>query len=251
MLISGMGDSHIDVAVERMQRKFGANVLVQTPRVPFRETIKATAKAEYKHKKQSGGHGQYGHVHLEFEPLPRGQGSEFGDRIVGGVVPKNYIPAVEKGINEALTEGVLAGYPVVDVKVTLFYGSYHPVDSSEMAFKIAAHQAFKKGMADANPILLEPVMDMKVTVPDSYMGDVMSDLNTKRAKVMGMNPADGVTTIEAQAPLSEVLRYATDLRSITQGRGSFTMEMDHYAEVPAHTAQKIIEDSKKDKDKKE
>ena len=251
MLISGMGDSHINVAVERMQRKFGANVLVQTPRVPFRETIKATAKAEYKHKKQSGGHGQYGHVHLEFEPLPRGQGSEFGDRIVGGVVPKNYIPAVEKGINEALTEGVLAGYPVVDVKVTLFYGSYHPVDSSEMAFKIAAHQAFKKGIADANPILLEPVMDMKVTVPDNYMGDVMSDLNTKRAKVMGMNPVDGVTTIEAQAPLSEVLRYATDLRSITQGRGSFTMEMDHYAEVPAHTAQKIIEDSKKDKDKKE
>jgi elongation factor G len=251
MLISGMGDSHIDVAVERMQRKFGANVLVQTPRVPFRETIKTTAKAEYKHKKQSGGHGQYGHVHLEFEPLPRGQGSEFGDRIVGGVVPKNYIPAVEKGINEALTEGVLAGYPVVDVKVTLFYGSYHPVDSSEMAFKIAAHQAFKKGIADANPILLEPVMDMKVTVPDSYMGDAMSDLNTKRAKVLGMNPVDGMTTIEAQAPLSEVLRYATDLRSITQGRGSFTMEMDHYAEVPAHTAQKIIEDSKKDKDKKE
>ncbi|MBT3363882.1 MAG: elongation factor G [Chloroflexi bacterium] len=251
MLISGMGDSHIDVAVERMQRKFGANVLVQPPRVPFRETIKATAKAEYKHKKQSGGHGQYGHVHLEFEPLPRGQGSEFGDRIVGGVVPKNYIPAVEKGIHEALTEGVLAGYPVVDVKVTLFYGSYHPVDSSEMAFKIAAHQAFKKGIADATPILLEPVMDMKITVPDSYMGDAMSDLNTKRAKVMGMNPSDGVTTIEAQAPLSEVLRYATDLRSITQGRGSFTMEMDHYAEVPAHTAQKIIEDGKKEKEKKE
>ncbi|MFC1998338.1 elongation factor G [Chloroflexota bacterium] len=246
MLLSGMGEAHVGVAVEKTQRKFGAEVTTQAPRVPFRETITTQVKAEYKHKKQTGGHGQYGHVHLEFEPMPRGSGFEFGDRIVGGVVPKNYIPAVEKGVNEALAEGVLAGYPVVDVKVTLFYGSYHPVDSSEMAFKIAAHQAFKKGVSQANPVLLEPVMAMAITVPDSYMGDVMGDLNTKRAKVMGMNPADGMTTIEAQAPLSEVLRYATDLRSITQGRGSFTMEMSRYEEVPAHMAQKIIDANKKE-----
>jgi elongation factor G len=246
MLLSGMGDSHVDVAVEKTQRKFGADVLVQTPKVPFRETITTQVRAQYKHKKQTGGHGQYGHVYLEFEPKERNGGFEFGDRVVGGVVPKNYIPAVEKGVVEGLQGGVLAGYPVIDIKVTLFDGSYHPVDSSDMSFKIAGLQAFRKGVAEANPVLLEPIMTMAVTVPDSFMGDVMSDLNTKRAKVMGMNPEDGMTTIEAQAPLSEVLRYATDLRSITQGRGTFTMEMSHYEEVPAHLAQKIIEANRKE-----
>jgi len=246
MLLSGMGDSHVDVAIEKTQRKFGAEVTTQTPKVPFRETITSNVTAQYKHKKQTGGHGQYGHVFLEFEPMERNGGFEFGDRVVGGVVPKNYIPAVEKGVVEGLQGGVLAGYPVIDIKVTLFDGSYHPVDSSDMSFKIAGLQAFRKGVAEANPVLLEPIMNMHVTVPDSYMGDTMSDLNTKRAKVMGMNPADGMTTIEAQAPLSEVLRYATSIRSITQGRGTFTMEMSHYEEVPAHLAQKIIDDNKKE-----
>jgi len=246
MLLSGMGDSHVDVAIEKTQRKFGADVLIQTPKIPYRETITTKVQAQYKHKKQTGGHGQYGHVYLEFEPMPRNGGFEFGDRVVGGVVPKNYIPAVEKGVVEGLQGGVLAGYPVIDIKVTLFDGSYHPVDSSDMSFKIAGLQAFRKGVAEANPVLLEPIMSMKITVPDNFMGDTMSDLNTKRAKVMGMNPEEGMTTIEAQAPLSEVLRYATDVRSITQGRGTFTMEMDHYEEVPAHIAPKIIEANKKE-----
>jgi elongation factor G len=178
--------------------------------------------------------------------MPRNSGFEFGDRVVGGVVPKNYIPAVEKGVVEGLQGGVLAGYPVIDIKVTLFDGSYHPVDSSDMSFKIAGLHAFRKGVAEAGPVLLEPIMSMQVTVPGNFMGDTMSDLNTKRAKVMGMNPADGMTTIEAQAPLSEVLRYATSIRSITQGRGTFTMEMDHYEEVPAHLAQKIVGENKKE-----
>jgi elongation factor G len=246
MLLSGMGDSHVDVAIEKTQRKFGADVLIQTPKVPYRETITTQVTAQYKHKKQTGGHGQYGHVFLEFEPMPRNSGFEFGDRVVGGVVPKNYIPAVEKGVVEGLQGGVLAGYPVIDIKVTLFDGSYHPVDSSDMSFKIAGLHAFRKGVAEAGPVLLEPIMSMQVTVPGNFMGDTMSDLNTKRAKVMGMNPADGMTTIEAQAPLSEVLRYATSIRSITQGRGTFTMEMDHYEEVPAHLAQKIVGENKKE-----
>ena len=246
MLLSGLGDAHIDVAVDKMQRKFGADVLIQVPKVPYRETITTMKQAQYKHKKQTGGHGQYGHVFLELEPMERGAGFEFGDRVVGGVVPKNYIPAVEKGVKEALLSGVQAGYPVVDVKVTLFDGSYHPVDSSEMAFKIASGQAFRKAFEEAAPVLLEPIMAVKVTIPDSYMGDVIVDLNTKRAKVLGMNPADGETTIEAQVPLAEMLRYATDLRSITQGRGSFSVEFDHYEEVPAHLSQKLIEQSKKE-----
>ncbi len=246
MLLSGLGDAHIDVAIDKMQRKFGADVLIQVPKVPYRETITTMKQAQYKHKKQTGGHGQYGHVFLELEPMERGAGFEFGDRVVGGVVPKNYIPAVEKGVKEALLSGVQAGYPVVDVKVTLFDGSYHSVDSSEMAFKIASVQAFRKAFEEAAPVILEPIVAVNVTVPDSYMGDVIGDLNTKRAKVLGMNPADGETTIEAQVPLAEMLRYATDLRSITQGRGSFSVEFDHYEEVPAHLSQKLIEESKKE-----
>jgi elongation factor G len=246
MLLSGLGDAHIDVAVDKMQRKFGADVLIQVPKVPYRETITTMKQAQYKHKKQTGGHGQYGHVYLELEPMERGAGFEFGDRVVGGVVPKNYIPAVEKGVKEALLSGVQAGYPVVDVKVTLFDGSYHSVDSSEMAFKIASVQAFRKAFEEAAPVILEPIVAVNVTVPDSYMGDVIGDLNTKRAKVLGMNPADGETTIEAQVPQAEMLRYATDLRSITQGRGSFSIAFDHYEEVPAHLSQKLIEESKKE-----
>src|SRR5579875_812138 len=246
-LIDGLGESHIDIAAERMHRKFGVEVTLSLPKVPFKETVLGTAKAEYKHKKQTGGHGQYGHVFLEIEPLARGAGFEFGERIVGGVVPKNFIPAVEKGVREALPEGCLAGYPVVDVKVTLFDGSYHSVDSSEIAFKIAAAQAFKKCLELAHPILLEPIVDLTVTVPEQYVGDVMGDLNTRRARVLGMYPQeDGQTVIQAQAPLAEVQRYATDLRSLTQGRGVFTMKFAQYEEVPPHVAQAIIAQAKKE-----
>ncbi|MGH2457698.1 MAG: elongation factor G, partial [Chloroflexota bacterium] len=246
-LMDGLGESHIDISAERMHRKFGVEVVLSLPRVPFKETVQGTAKAEYKHKKQTGGHGQYGHVFLEIEPLARGTGFEFAERVVGGVVPKNYIPAVEKGVREALPEGSLAGYPVVDVKVTLFDGSYHPVDSSEIAFKIAAAQAFKKCIDQARPVLLEPVVELTVTVPEQYVGDVMGDLNTRRARVLGMFPQDeGLSVIQAQAPLAEVQRYGTDLRSLTQGRGVFSARVASYEEVPAHVAQSIITEAKKE-----
>lgn len=244
-VMSGLGEQHIDVTLERMKRKFGVDVQVHEPRVPYRETIQRKANAEYKHKKQTGGHGQYGHVVIQVEPLPRGTGFEFTETVVGGAVPRNYVPAVEKGIRELLPEGVLAGYPVVDVKVTLQDGSYHPVDSSEMAFKLASSQAFKQGFQDAQPILLEPIMNMEITVPEQYVGDVMSDLNGKRARVQGLEPAGGTTVVKAQAPLAEIQRYATDLRSITQGRGTYTLELSHYEEVPAHIVQNLIADAKK------
>ena len=239
-ILSGLGETHLDVAAEKMLRKFGVGVKLETPSVPYKETITTSAKAEYKHKKQTGGHGQYGHVLLEVEPLPRGSGTEFADKVVGGRIPRNYIPAVEKGVNEAIQEGGLAGYPVVDVKATVYDGSYHPVDSSEICFKIAGAQALKKGLSQGQPILLEPIMTVKVTVPEDFTGDIIGDLNTKRARVLGMNPEGGTNTIEAQVSLAEILRYSIDLKSITQGRGSFTVEFGHYEEVPAHVAQKII-----------
>jgi elongation factor G len=244
-VMSGMGESQLDVVAERMKRKFGVEVIMGIPKIPYKETILVATKAEYKHKKQTGGHGQYGHVFLELEPRKRGEGFEFTERVVGGVVPKNYIPAVEKGVRESINEGVLGGYPIVDVRVTLFDGSYHPVDSSEMAFKVASSQAFKKGLSQAQPVLLEPVMSITVTVPEQYMGDVMSDLNTKRAHVLGMEPDGNNSVIRAQAPLAEIMRYATDLRSITQGRGMYSMEFSHYQEVPAHVAQQVIAEAKK------
>lgn len=240
ILLCGIGETHLEVAAEKLSSKYGVEVNLELPRVPYRETITVPVKAEYKHKKQTGGHGQYGHVFLELEPLPRGSGFEFTERVVGGAVPRNYIPAVEKGVNEAKAEGVLAGYPVVDVRVTLYDGSSHPVDSSDMSFKIAGAQALKKGLAQGQPVLLEPMMNMTITVPDSFTGDIIGDLNTKRARVLGMRPADGFNVIQAQVPLAEVLRYAVDLRSITQGRGTFTMEFSHYEEVPHQIAQKII-----------
>jgi len=244
-ILSGMGETHVEVACDRMQRKFGVEVRLELPKVPYKETITIPVKAEYKHKKQTGGHGQYGHVFLELEPMPRGAGVEFIDRVVGGVVPKNYIPAVEKGVMEAVQEGVLAKYPVTDVRITLYDGSYHVVDSSDISFKIAGAQATKKGLSLGQPILLEPIMTIRISVPESFTGDIIGDLNGKRARVSGMTPQDGMNIIEAQVPLAEVLRYATQLRSITQGRGSYTMEFSHYEEVPAHIAQRIIEDSKR------
>ncbi len=239
-ILSGIGETQLDVAAEKMQRKFGVEVDMVTPRVPYKETITTSANAEYKHKKQTGGHGQYGHVLLELEPLPRGSGSEFTEKIVGGAVPKNYIPAVEKGVNEAFHDGAIANFPVVDVRATLYDGSFHPVDSSEICFKIAGAQAFKKGLAQANPILLEPIMNLKVTVPGDLTGDIIGDLNTKRARVQGMNPAGDYNIIEAQVPLAEVQRYAIDLRSLTQGRGIYTVEFSHYEEVPGQITQKIV-----------
>jgi elongation factor G len=244
-IISGVGDNHLEITREKIRRKFGVEVKLELPKIPYKETITMSANAEYKHKKQTGGHGQYGHVLLELEPLPRGGGFEFAKKIVGGAIPQNYIPSVEKGINEAKQEGVLAGYPVVDVKVSLYDGSFHPVDSSDIAFKIAGAQALKKGLSQGQPVLLEPVMNLTITVPETYTGDIASDLNTKRGRVLGMNPSDGINVIQAQAPYAELLRYALNLRSLTQGRGTFVMEFDHYEEVPAHLSQKIIADKEK------
>jgi len=239
-ILSGLGETQLEVAAEKMLRKFGVGVELQTPEVPYKETITIQAKAEYKHKKQTGGHGQYGHVLLELEPLPRGSGREFVDKVVGGRIPKNYIPAVEKGVNEAVGEGVLARYPVVDIKTRVYDGSYHPVDSSEICFKIAGAGALKKGLSQGQPILLEPIMNITVRVPEDFTGDIIGDLNAKRARVLGMNPEAGVNVIEAQVPLAEIQRYAIDLKSITQGRGSYTVEFSHYEETPPHIAQKII-----------
>ncbi len=239
-ILSGLGETQLEVAVEKIARKFGVGIDLATPKVPYKETVTIATTAEYKHKKQTGGHGQYGHVLLELEPLPRGSGREFVDKVVGGRIPKNYIPAVEKGVNEAFQEGVLARYPVTDIRVAVYDGSYHPVDSSEICFKIAGAGALKKGLSQGQPILLEPIMNITVKVPEDYTGDIMGDLNTKRAQVQGMNPENGMNIIQAQVPLAEILRYAIDLKSITQGRGSFTVEFSHYQEAPPHTTQKII-----------
>lgn len=246
-IIAGMGESHLDVVIETMQTKFGVEIERSTPKVGYKETIRKKAQAEGKYKKQSGGRGQYGHCFVEFEPLERGKGFEFVDKIVGGVIPKQYRPAVEKGIVEAMKNGVLAGYPTIDLRATLYDGSYHTVDSSEMAFKVAGSLAFKKGVAIADPVLLEPIYDLEVTVPTEYMGDIMGDLNSKRGKIMGMDEAGkGKQIIKSQVPLAEVFRYSIDLRSITQGRGTFTMKFSHYEEVPPQIAQEIIENAKKE-----
>ncbi|MFC2021045.1 elongation factor G [Chloroflexota bacterium] len=239
-ILSGLGETQLGVATEKIQQKFGVGINLETPKVPFRETVTVATKAEYKHKKQTGGHGQYGHVLLEVEPLPRGSECEFVDKVVGGRIPKNYIPAVEKGVNEAIQEGVLARYPVTNIKVTVYDGSFHPVDSSEICFKIAGSGALKKGLAEGQPILLEPIMNITVTVPEDYTGDIIGDLNTKRAQLQGMNPGDGVNDIQAQVPLAEIQRYAIDLKSITQGKGSFTTEFSHYEPMPQPNTQKVI-----------
>jgi elongation factor G len=246
-VISGMGETQLDVAAEKMQRKFGVGVNLETPRVPYKETISIPARAEYKHKKQTGGHGQYGHVVVEVEPLPRGSGVEFVDHVVGGSVPKNYVPAVEKGVHEASAEGVLARYPIADLRVTLVDGSYHPVDSSEICFKIAGAGALKKGMTDGKPVILEPIVNITIMVPEEFTGDIISDLNTKRGQMQGMMPENGIQVIQAQAPLAEVQRYAIDLKSITQGRGTFTMAFSHYQETPPLVVQKIVADRQQEK----
>ena len=245
-ILSGLGEPHLEVTVEKIQRKFGVGLELTTPKVPYKETITAPSTSEYTHKKQTGGHGQYARVAIKLEPLPRGSGFQFEDKVVGGAVPKTYIPAVEKGVSEAMREGVIARYPLVDVKVTLYDGKEHPVDSSEMAFKLAGSAALRQGVNQGKPILVEPIVNLRVTVPEANTGDAMGDLNSKRAKVLGISPQDGYSVIEAQVPLAEVQHYATDLRSITQGRGHYALEFDHYEEVPAHLAQKIIDKAKED-----
>jgi len=245
-VISGVGEQHLDVIVSKLKAKFGVSVNLVDPRVPYRETIKSKVKVEGKHKKQSGGHGQYGHVWIEFE---HGETEDlvFEEKIFGGSVPKQYHPAVEKGLREAISHGILAGYPVVNLKATLLDGSYHDVDSSEMAFKIAARLAYKKGLPQANPTLLEPISHVEVYIPDSYMGDIIGDLNKRRGRILGMNPyKGGLQQVVADVPTAEMFKYANDLRSMTQGRGYFKQYFERYEEAPANVAQKVIEEARKD-----
>ncbi len=246
ILLAGLGDTHLEVAVERVKRKFGTELTLSLPKVAYKETITTVARTEYKHKKQTGGHGQYGHVLLRLEPLDRTEGFQFGTEVVGGSVPREYFPAVEKGVMKTLSEGVVAGYPVVDMKVVLYDGSFHDVDSSGISFEIAASHALRKGVNDANPLLLEPVVSLRVLVPDTVTGDVMGDMNGRRGRISGMIPqGGGQTLIEAEVPQAEVLRYATELRSLTQGRGSYTQEFSHYEGVPANISQRVIDNAKK------
>ncbi len=244
MILSGLGDAHLDVTIERLRRKFNVDVELNIPRVAYRETVTKSSQADYTHKKQTGGHGQYGRVALRIEPLPRGSGLVFTEKVVGGSVPKEFIPAVEKGVMETAREGVLSGNELTDCEVVLFDGKHHPVDSSEMSFKLAASQALKEAVASAGGALLEPVMTIRVRVPDEFAGDVVSDLNTKRAKIQGITPEGGSSVVDAEVPLAEVQRYASDLRSITQGRGAFELNFDHYGEVPGNVAQKVIAEFK-------
>jgi elongation factor G len=246
MLLSGMGQVHIETTVEKLKRKFGVEVTLQSPKIPYRETIRQSAKAViYRHKKQSGGRGQFAEVHFDIFPLERGKGFEFENALVGMNVPRNFVPAVEKGIAEAKQRGVLAGYPVVDFKIRFYDGKSHEVDSSELAFKIAASMAFKKAVQQAQAMLLEPIMKITVTVPDEYMGDVIGDLNSRRGKVLGVDSRDSYQVITAQVPMAEILSYASELTSLTSARGTFTMEFSYYEEVPAHIAEKIVSQTKK------
>ena len=246
-ILSGMGQQHIEIIVEKLKRKYGAEVVLKAPKVPYKETIRASASAQGRLKKQTGGRGQFGDTWLKVEPLQPGKGFEFVDQIVGGAIPRNYIPAVEKGVREAMAGGYLAGYQMVDVRVTLYDGSYHDVDSSDMAFKIAASMGFKNAVEKAKPVLLEPIMNMEISVPDECMGDVIGDLNSRRGKVLGMDTKGHTQVIKSRVPMSEVLKYAPDLRSITSGRGEFQMEFSHYEELPAHLSERVIKEAKASK----
>jgi len=248
MIVGGMSQVHVEVTVERMKRRFGVEVELKPPRVPYRETIKGTAKAEGKHKKQTGGRGQFADTWVEVTPQPRGDGFEFVNKIVGGSIPRNFIPAVEKGVRAAMAEGFLAGYPVVDVRVKLYDGKYHPVDSSDMAFQIAGSVGFKAAAEKAQPVLLEPIMNVEITVPDENVGDIIGDLNSRRGRVLGTTPRGHNNVVGAQVPLAEMLSYAPDLTSMTGGRGDYHMELLRYDEVPAHLTQKIVDQAKKEKE---
>jgi elongation factor G len=251
ILLSGVGDSHLDISVKRVERKYGLGLETSRPKVPYRETVTKSASAQYRHKKQTGGAGQFGEVSLRVEPLPSGTGFEFTSEVFGGAISGPFIASTEKGVRQVLDIGVIAGYPVVDVKAIVFDGKEHPVDSKDIAFQIAGRESFKMAFKDAGPVLQEPICNLVITIPDEYTGDVMGDLNTKRARVMGMEQTKGHTIINAQAPFAELQTYATDLRSITQGRGLFTMEISHYDVVPSHLMADIIAQSQKAKEQKE
>ena len=248
MVLSGLGDLHIDVILDRLKTKFHVEVEIGKPKVAYKETIRKKAKGHEKHKKQSGGRGQYGEVYLEVEPRNHGEGFQFVDKIVGGSIPRGFLPAIEKGIRGAMVDGIIAGYPVVDVQATAYDGSYHTVDSSEIAFKIAGSKAFKQAFLAANPILLEPIMHLEVTAPDELTGSIIGDLNGKRGRVQGMEAVGNMQVIKAQIPSSEMFPYSKELRSLTGGRGSFTLDFSHYEEVPAHLAQKVIAEAKAEKE---
>ena len=251
LLISGVGSLHVEMIVERMKRKYNVDVNLVPPRIPFKETVKGRAESQGKYKKQTGGRGQYGDTWLRVEPLPRGSGFEFVDDIFGGAVPRNFIPSVEKGVRDAMKKGILAGYPIVDLKVTLYDGSYHDVDSSDMAFQIAASMGLQKGFMEAHPILLEPIMNVEVTTPADHAGDVIGDLNSRRGRIVGMEPAGETASVRAQVPMAEMLTYETTLRSMTGGRGGYSMEFSHYEEVPAFIAEKVVKEAKAEKEKAE
>jgi elongation factor G len=249
MILSGMGQQHLEVTLEKLKRKFGVEVLMKSPKIPYRETIKAGAKVQGRYKKQSGGRGQFGDCFIEIKPLPRGTGYEFVNKIVGGAIPRQYIPAVDKGVQEAMKQGIYAGYTMIDVQVTLYDGSYHSVDSSEMAFKIAGSMAIKKAVAEAKPIILEPIMKVDITIPDETLGAVIGDLNAKRGKVQGMDQQGNNQKVSALVPMAEMLTYANQLHSFTAGRGIYTMEFSHYEEVPAQVAQQLIAEKEKKEEK--
>jgi elongation factor G len=244
MILSGTGQLHVDVTFEKLKRKYGIEVNVHTPKVPYKETIRKSASAQGKYKKQTGGHGQYGDAWLKLEPLKRGTGFEFVDEIVGGAIPRNFIPAVEKGVVEAMQEGILAGFPVIDLRVTLYDGSYHDVDSSEMAFKIAASMGLKKAMEQASPVLLEPIMTVEVSTPDEFMGAVIGDLNSRRGRIQDTIPKGHGTIIKAAVPLVDMLKYQASLNSLTGGRATYSMDFSVFEEVPRELAVKIIEEHK-------
>jgi elongation factor G len=242
---------HVEMVVERMRRKYNVEVLLLPPRIPYKETVKGRAEGQGKYKRQTGGRGQYGDTWLRVEPMPRGGGFEFVDDVVGGSVPRNFIPSVEKGVRDCLKKGILAAFPVVDLKVTLYDGSYHDVDSSDMAFQIAASIGLQKVFMEAHPVLLEPIMNVEVTCPSDHAGDVIGDLNSRRGRINGMEPAGEVAVVRASVPMSEMLTYESSLRSMTGGRGSYSMEFNHYEEVPAFMAEKVIKDVKAEKEKAE
>jgi len=248
ILLGGMGQDHLDFAVQKLKRKYGVEAELTIPKVPYKETIRTKARAQGKYKRQSGGRGQYGDCWLELEPLPKGKGYEFVDKIVGGVIPKNYIPAIEKGVKETMNEGIIAGFPVVDVRVTLDDGSFHVVDSSDIAFKIAGSLSFRKAAEQANPVILEPIMALEVSVPEEYTGDIIGDLNGRRGKIKGMKSKSQIQEISAVVPTAEILTYASDLKSKTQGKGIFTLYFSHFEEVPSYIQEKIIAQRRKEQE---
>jgi elongation factor G len=245
-IASGLGEAHIDVAVRRLESKFGVGVTTEVPKVPFRETVTKSASSTHRHKKQTGGAGQFAEVSLRVDPLERGAGFEYANEVFGGAISSSFFPSIEKGIRSVMELGVIAGYPVVDIKAAVIDGKEHPVDSKDIAFQIAGREVFKLAFQQANPVILEPIMIVSIMVPEQYMGDVMSDLNTRRGRVQGMEQVRGKSVVKAQVPLAEMQRYSTDLRSRTQGRGTYTMEFSHYEAVPSHIAEKIIAQSKQE-----